>query len=95
MCSAAGSAPVSGTGGREFESRHFDQFQKGVPCGHPFEIYLQFPTKSSLIAIGNEPGFAPSQIHFPTLLRAKPSSFSLATSTKKESSPFGLLSFFF
>ena len=24
-CSAGGSAPVSGTGGREFESRHFDQ----------------------------------------------------------------------
>ena len=24
-CSAVGSAPVSGTGGREFESRHFDQ----------------------------------------------------------------------
>ena len=23
-CSAGGSAPVSGTGGREFESRHFD-----------------------------------------------------------------------
>ena len=26
-CSAAGSAPVSGTGGREFESRHFDHFR--------------------------------------------------------------------
>ena len=30
-CSAGGSAPVSGTGGREFESRHFDhKIKEGV-----------------------------------------------------------------
>ena len=32
-CSAVGSAPVSGTGGREFESRHFDQKKADSPCG--------------------------------------------------------------
>ena len=32
-CSAVGSAPVSGTGGREFESRHFDQKRESSPCG--------------------------------------------------------------
>ncbi len=31
-CSAVGSAPVSGTGGREFESRHFDQKKRTAPC---------------------------------------------------------------
>ena len=32
-CSAVGSAPVSGTGGLEFESPHFDQKRKESPCG--------------------------------------------------------------
>ena len=35
-CSAAGSAPVSGTGGREFESRHFDQKRKREPLWFSF-----------------------------------------------------------
>ena len=35
-CSAVGSAPVSGTGGLEFESPHFDQKDKDFPCGSPY-----------------------------------------------------------
>ncbi len=40
-CSAVGSAPVSGTGGLEFESPHFDQKRTDSPCGCLFFFCLR------------------------------------------------------
>ena len=48
-CSAAGSAPVSGTGGREFESRHFDHMKiirtfSYLEKRSDYLFYLSIPT---------------------------------------------------
>ena len=54
-CSAGGSAPVSGTGGREFESRHFDQY-KGEALASPL-YWSQSTGKRSLQAANAVPFF--------------------------------------
>ena len=48
-CSAVGSAPVSGTGGLEFESPHFDQKEKESPRGSLFLFMLVWVKRTSLL----------------------------------------------
>ena len=57
-CSAVGSAPVSGTGGLEFESPHFDQKRKESPCGSLF-FFDQVRNESSIRAIARRSSHTP------------------------------------
>ena len=41
-CSAAGSVPALGAGGREFESRHFDQQRDAAPNSRPIRWGVNF-----------------------------------------------------
>ena len=59
-CSAVGSAPVSGTGGLEFESPHFDQKRTDSPCGCLFFFCLRVRFKS-IRAHARRSAHAPSE----------------------------------